>query len=116
MARPAAEPERMMIRLMKDIEPPEPETAGDYFVVVTRYDSYYVTPETAREIGRALDRWMPPRWLKFVDRTGARAWIRADAVTAVQESTEHARSQDRTFSYALRREARAETRWDEDGM
>ncbi|HEX8432113.1 MAG TPA: hypothetical protein VF625_12540 [Longimicrobium sp.] len=101
---------------MKDIEPPQPETAGDYFVVVTRYDSYYVTAETAREVGRALDRWMQPRWLKFVDLAGARAWIRAEAVTAVHESTEHARTRDRTFSYALRREARAETRWDDDDM
>lgn len=88
--------------------------AGDYFVVATQFDSYYVTPETARELGRALDRFWRPRWLKFVDRHGARAWVLAGSVDAIRESTELQRAGDRTFNRALRREQKSDRRWDDD--
>ena len=94
--------------------PGEELPAGDYFVVATQFDSYYVTADTARELGRALDRFWRPRWLKFVDRHGARAWVLARSVDAIRESTELQRAGDRTFNRALRREQKADRRWDDD--
>lgn len=104
-----------MNQIREKHEGPEEELpAGDYFVVATQYDSYYVTPDTARELGRALDRFWRPCWLKFVDRHGARAWVLARSVDAIRESTELQRAGDRTFNRALRREQKADRRWDDD--
>jgi hypothetical protein len=104
-----------MNQIKEKQEGPEEELpAGDYFVVATEFDSYYVTPETARRLGRALDRFWRPRWLKFVDRHGARAWVLARSVDAIRESTELQRAGDRTFNRALRREQKADRRWDDD--
>ena len=101
------------IRAKQD-RPEEELPAGDYFVVVTRFDSYYVTAEMAARLGRSLDRLWRPRWLKFVDRHGARAWVRTSAVESIHESTELQRAGDRTFNRALRREAQADRRWDDE--
>jgi hypothetical protein len=103
-----------MNQTRESTDPHDEAPAGDYFVVVTRYDSYYVTLETAGKLGRELDRRWRPRWLKFVDRHGARAWVRTRSVESIHESTEEQRAGDRTFTRALRREAKADRRWDED--
>ncbi len=94
--------------------PDEAETAGDYYVVETRSGFYWVTAETARRIGAQLDRRWPPRWIKFVDNTGARTWLRTSIVECVHESTEAQRSRERTFRRACHREAKADKRWGED--
>lgn len=107
----------MSNRVKEAVEQPEEQRpAGDYYVVVTRYDTFYVTAETARMLGRRLDRGWPlrPRWIKFVDAAGSRAWVRAEAVESIAESTEHQRQQGRDFQRSLRREEKADRRWDED--
>ena len=93
--------------------PSQPE-AGSYFVVNARCDTFYVSPETAARLGRALDRRWRPRWLKFVDVTGARVWLHAAQVESISESTETQRSNDRAFHHARRKEDAADRRWDEE--
>lgn len=92
----------------------EPETAGEYFMVETRSGCYWVSAVTAAEIGRQLSRRWPPRWLRFVDHTGSRTWVRTSTVEAVCESTEAQRSRDRAFRRACNREAKADRDWGED--
>jgi hypothetical protein len=105
-----------MNRLKNALQQPEEQDlpAGDYFLIVTRGDTFYVSAETARRVGRMLERRWRPRWVKFVDLNGARAWVRADTVEAVHESTEAGRTSTRAFNRALRREEKADRRWDED--
>ena len=92
----------------------QPPRAGDYFTVETRSGTYYVSPETARRIGRVLERFWRPRWLKFVDLNGGRVWVLTAGVEAVIESSETQRSRDREFHYAKRQEEKADRRWDDD--
>ncbi len=98
----------------KEEAPEQRAGAGDYYEVVSRYGNWYVAPETAARIGRVLDRRWRPRWLKFVDMHGARAWVRTDTIEYVTESTERQRTQTRTFDYLLGKERRADRRWDVD--
>ncbi len=96
-------------------EPPETRPGpGDYYELSSRWGTWYVSPETAARIGRALDRPKPKTWLKFVDLSGSRAWVRAEAIQFVSESTEHQRTKDRVFRYLMRKEHKADRRWDED--
>jgi len=87
---------------------------GDFYVVVSEWGTWYVAPETAVRIGRALDRRWRPRWMKFVDVSGARVWVRADSIESVYESTERVRSRDREFHYRRRKEENADRRWDDE--
>jgi hypothetical protein len=106
---------REMIRLMRDEEERPPVLAGDFYVVVSQYSTFYVSPETAARIGRVLDRrWLAPRWVKFTDLSGARIWLLRRNVEAVYESTETQRSTDRQFHRARRLEERADRTWDEE--
>src|SRR5688500_6950759 len=96
-------------------EPPETRPGpGDYYEVVTELGTWYVGGETAACIARSLDRRWRPRWIKFVDLSGSRAWVRAEAIQFVSESTEHQRTRDRAFRYLMRKEHRSDRRWDED--
>ncbi|HEX5725898.1 MAG TPA: hypothetical protein VFX98_10570 [Longimicrobiaceae bacterium] len=102
------------LRIAREEPEEKHRPAGDYFQIQTRGDVFYVSAETARRIGRVLDRRWRPRWVKFVDLNGARAWVRTDQVEAVHESTEAGRQTHRDFNRALRREDRTDRRWDED--
>jgi hypothetical protein len=92
----------------------EQPRAGDYFVLDTRGDWFYVDAPTAARISRALDRRWLQRWVKFVDLTGARTWLRTSVIEAIRESTEHQRARDREFQYLRRKEERTDKRWDDD--
>jgi hypothetical protein len=106
---------RTMNTLKQKEETPErPSGPGDYYEVVSQYGTWFVTPETAARIGRELDRRWRPRWIKFVDIAGGRAWVRTDTIESVVESTELQRTGDRRFHYLRRKEARADRRWDDD--
>jgi hypothetical protein len=98
----------------KSDTPDERAGPGDYYMVVAQYSSWYVSPETAARIGRMLDRFWRPRWLKFQDLSGSRAWVRTDSVECVTESTELQRTGDRQFQYLRRKEERSDRRWDDD--
>ncbi|MBB4637383.1 hypothetical protein [Longimicrobium terrae] len=105
----------MSIIKQKQDTPDQRPGPGDYFVVQSEYSTWYVTAATAEAVGRALDRrWLRPRWLRFVDLNGSRAWLRADRVEAVFESTELQRTRDRELGYLRRKEERADRRWDDE--
>jgi hypothetical protein len=93
--------------------PDERPAVGDYYVVVAQLSTWFVSPEAAARIGAVLDRRWRPRWIKFVDLTGARAWVRTDAIESVSESTEHQRERDRAFQDARRREDDPDRSWDQ---
>jgi len=92
----------------------EQPRAGDYFVLDTRGEWYYVDGDTAARVSRALDRRWPAPWVKFVDLTGARVWLRTSHIEGIRESTEHQRARDREFQYLRRKEERGDRRWDDD--
>lgn len=92
----------------------KPPMAGDFYVINSRYDTYYVSGDTARNVGRVLDRRWRPRWVRFVDLNGGRVWLRAASIESISESTELQRSRDREFNYLRRKEERADRRWDDD--
>jgi hypothetical protein len=89
---------------------------GDYYELSSRWGTWYVSPETAARIGRALDRGRPKKWLKFVDLNGSRAWVRANRVESIVESTELQRTSERDFQYLRRKEDRAARRWDDEDV
>ena len=88
--------------------------AGDYFVLDTRGDWFYVDADTAARVSRALDRRWPAPWVKFVDLSGARVWLRSGQIEGIRESTERQRSRDRELQYLRRKEDRSDKRWDDD--
>ena len=101
--------------LKKKAETPDQRPGpGDYYEVNSRWGTWYVSPETAARIGRALDRRKRPDWLKFVDLNGSRAWVRSDRIESIAESTERQRTNDRDFQYLRRKEDRGARRWDDD--
>jgi hypothetical protein len=102
------------VRQKQERESEEPRP-GDYYVIVSQYETWYVSPETAARVGRVLDRrWARPRWVKFVDLSGSRVWLRADHVESVVESTERTRARDRELQYRRRKEERDDRRWDDE--
>ena len=60
--------------------------AGDFYVVVSEMGTWYVDAGTAFRIGRALDRaWPRAQWVKFIDLSGSRVWLRAGSIESVYE-------------------------------
>ncbi|HEX6751491.1 MAG TPA: hypothetical protein VF092_29635 [Longimicrobium sp.] len=94
--------------------PQQEPQVGDFWMIQAHSDTYLVSAETAARVGRMLDRFWRPRWLKFVDLSGKRVWVRADEVQAIEESTETQRSRSRAFNYARHKEEKADRRWDDD--
>lgn len=104
-----------MNRVKEQLEPEEEKSpAGDYFVVETSVGTWYVSTEMARFIEATLDETPQPRWLVFVDLTGARVRVRARTVMSIYQCTGDQRQAERAFSRALSRERKADRRWDED--
>ena len=68
-----------------------------YHLVVMRQCSHMVSTVMARHIERELDRWPRPRWIRFVDITGARFRVRADAIEGLEQSTPESRELLRRF-------------------
>ncbi|HKP74664.1 MAG TPA: hypothetical protein VJT67_03940, partial [Longimicrobiaceae bacterium] len=87
---------------------------GDYYIIETHLDMYFVDDETAVRVGAVLTRRFRPRWTRFVDLWGRRVWVRTEKIEAISESTGAQRERDRAFRYAQRRESRADRRWDDD--
>ncbi|HEX8903872.1 MAG TPA: hypothetical protein VF771_03465 [Longimicrobiaceae bacterium] len=99
---------------VKQEDPREEPTFGDFWTIEVRCDTYHVSAETAVRVGRMLDRFWRPRWTKFVDLYGRRVWVRTDQVEGIYESTEAQRSRLRAFVYARHKEEKADRRWDDD--
>lgn len=69
----------------------------DYHLVVMRQCSHMVSTVMARHIERELDRWPRPCWIRFVDVTGARFRVRAEAIEGLEQSTPESRELLRRF-------------------
>ena len=69
----------------------------EYHVVVMRQCAHAVSTVMARHIERQLDRWPRPRWVTFVDVSGARIRVRTDAIEGLEHSTVESRDLWRRF-------------------
>jgi hypothetical protein len=90
----------------------EPRDAGDYYEMQGEFFTWYVSVETAARIGRQLDRRRRrrPRWIKFVDVHGARAWVRSDSIFHLTESNARQRLRERDLDHMLFLERQADER------
>ena len=87
---------------------------GDYFVVSGDCDTWYVSTEMARLIEACLDAEPAPRWVRFVDLTGARIRLRSRLIESISQSTADQRASERAFHRTLNRERKADRSWDDD--
>lgn len=106
--------ETELIRTRERQSDPEDGPAGDFYVMGGPCSIFWITAETAGRVSRMLESIWPRRWVRFTDRSGSRAWVRAGLVEYIEECTELQRERSRAFHRALRRERKAERRWDED--
>jgi hypothetical protein len=94
--------------------PGQPELPVDYFLVAARFELWYVSREMAQAIEASLSETPAPRWVMFVDLTGARIRVRARLIEYIYQCTAEQRSLARAFYRARKAERKAETDWDED--
>ncbi|NIU79518.1 MAG: hypothetical protein GWN71_40075 [Gammaproteobacteria bacterium] len=105
----------MINRLKPYLNEPDEGSAGDYYVILADFDTYYVSRAVADRVTRTLGRPWPPRWIRFTDLTGADVRIRARLIHTVQECTAAQRATARELRRAQRREERADRRpWEDD--
>jgi hypothetical protein len=88
--------------------------ADGYFVVSGDCCTWYVSTTMARFIEQCLDARPRPKWVKFVDLTGARVRLRARQIEYVCQCTADQRAAERAFFRSLKRELKADRSWDED--
>jgi hypothetical protein len=86
----------------------------DHFVVSADCSAWYVSTEMARFIEACLEADPAPRWVKFVDLTGARIRLRARLIESISQSTAEQRASERAFHRRLRRERKADRSYDDD--
>jgi hypothetical protein len=79
------------------------ELHQNHFIVHTVFNSWWVSTEMARHIEWTLDVRRPARWVTFVDVTGARVRVLAEAIYCVEQCTAEQRAAWRAI-----REAREE--------
>jgi hypothetical protein len=94
--------------------PGRPDVPADYFVVVTETWNWYISREMAQAVEAMLDETPSPRWVMFVDLTGARVRIRARLVQCVFQCTAEQRELDRAFWRARKAERKTDKDWEED--
>ena len=73
----------------------------NYFLVCAECGHWSVSAAMARAIEQQLNRWLVPRWVTFVDVTGARIRIRTRDVRSVSQCYVEHRSAERTLRRLL---------------
>ncbi|HJQ65160.1 MAG TPA: hypothetical protein VJ816_02230 [Gemmatimonadales bacterium] len=91
------------------------DALGDFFVVSTEWDTWCVSTEMARHIDACLDADPIPRWVTFVDVTGARVRLRADSVESLTQRSIEQRAIGRRFERQARDERRTDGLLAEEG-
>jgi hypothetical protein len=86
----------------------------DHFVVSADCSTWCVSTEMARFIEACLEADPAPRWVKFVDLTGARIRLRARLIDSISQSTAEQRASERALQRRLRREWRADRSYGDD--
>lgn len=79
----------------------------EWFVVYTGDCSWLVSTEMARHIERALDARRAPRWVTFVDVSGARVRLLSGAIYCIEQSSPAQREAWRRFHRARQVEDRS---------
>jgi hypothetical protein len=87
---------------------------GDFFVVSTEWDNWCVSTEMARHIDQTLDADPLPRWITFVDLTGARVRVKANSIESLTQRSEQQRAITRTFERLAKDERLADQLFEED--
>ena len=64
----------------------------EYHLLVTRRCHYPVSSVMVVHVERQLRRWPRPRWVTFVDLSGARVRVRASAIEGFEQSTPESRA------------------------
>lgn len=81
----------------------------DYFAIsATDRRMWPVSTRMAAHILRELDRWFPPRWIRFVDLSGAAIQVRPREIVDVTQCSADQRALRREFWRAIDREEDAE--------
>lgn len=80
------------------------DALGDFFVVSTEWDTWCVSTDMARHIDACLDADPLPRWVMFVDVTGARVRVRADSIESLSQRSVEQRAVGRRFERLARDE------------
>jgi|SRR5215471_2880691 len=94
--------------------PGQPEPPVDYFLVSAHYEEWYVSREMAQAIEVALSEAPTPKWVVFVDVTGARVRVRTRLIEYIYQGTAEQRALSRAFHRARSAERKADPDWDED--
>jgi hypothetical protein len=94
-------------------ESEQPGLPVDYFLVATSDEAWYVSREMAQGLEAALGETPTPRWVTFVDLTGARVRLRARLIWYVEQSTAEQRAKGRALYRARQAEKKAESGWDD---
>jgi hypothetical protein len=81
---------------------------GDFFVVSTEWDNWCVSTEMARHIDACLDVDPLPKWIMFVDVTGARIRVRGTSIESLTQRSREQRARGRAFERLAREERRAD--------
>jgi hypothetical protein len=87
---------------------------GDFFVVSTEWDNWCVSTEMARHIDKTLDADPLPRWITFVDLTGARVRLRADSIESLTQRSAQQRALTRLYERLAKEERSADRMLEED--
>lgn len=87
---------------------------GDFFVVSTEWDNWCVSTEMARYIDATLDADPLPRWVTFVDLTGARVRVRADTIASLTQRSAQQRALTRLYERLAKDERLADRMLEED--
>jgi hypothetical protein len=73
----------------------------NFFLVCAECGHWQVSATMARAIEQQLNRWLVPRWVTFVDLSGARIRIRTSEVRSVSQCYAEHRSAERTLRRLL---------------
>jgi hypothetical protein len=94
---------------------PDPVPPEDYYEVNTDNETFYVLPEVADRVVRAVERWWPPRWLEFTDVSGSAVRVRTRLVECVRARRASHRAAARESRRARRQEEKADWRpWEDE--
>jgi hypothetical protein len=85
-------------------EQKEPRYA-EYFVLASYAGEWMISRRMAEFVEEELDRWPRPRWIRFIDLTGASVRLRADLIKAVRQSSLEIRGEWRRFKDERKQEA-----------
>ncbi len=78
-----------------------PDSAGDWFVLETRSQSWLLSPAMARAVDARLAEDVPPVWVVFVDLFGERVRVRSEKIDALSQCRAAGRDSWRRHHRAL---------------